>query len=181
MPEIEALLFDNALNPETGDVRALAATYERLIKMASEVKKFLDDRLNRVANPGGRREVIGTKAEAKMLRSTAQSLAIVYSTLRMMDDSLPELPNLTWENVPPGRDVELTSTPYIGGVMRYSIDEKNWMDKVEFIDLLNHTTKSNFTRHEFDKMLEDSSLPLRGDWTHTLNGVTFFQRRFPTN
>lgn len=180
--ETEALIFDTCLDTN-GQVEALAAAYERVLAIASELKKHMDDRINRVANPNTRRQIVGTKAEAKQLRDVAQSLANVYATIQMMNESLPPMPNLEWDKIPPGRDTSLSDTPYVGGTMLYSLTVDHdrpvvWLTKTQFLDQLNSTLGKRMTRHEFDTYLDENNLPKHSDWTHTLEGVTFTQRRF---
>lgn len=178
--ETEHLLMDEAF---TNNIQLLAPAYTRILALASELKRHLDDQINRVANPGGRRDIIGTKAECKKLREIAQSIANIYGTMQMMDDNLPDVPALDWAKIPPGRDVELSTTPYLSGIMKYSIPNHpdiydDWVTKVDFLDALSRLTGKRWTRHEFDTYLEDNDLSMRGDWEHTIDNVTFHQKRF---
>lgn len=176
--DTENLLFTAAFED---DIKLLAPAYVRILALASELKRHLDDRVNREANPGGtKRELLGTKAEMKQLKIVAQSLGNVYETFKQMNDKLPDLPNLEWENIPPGRDVELASTPYVPGMMKYSRNPhaEAWLTKTEWLDELHAHTNRRWTRHEFDAYLEENGLSLRGDWSHVIDDVEFWQRRF---
>lgn len=182
--ELEQHLLDITLSDE-GNPRMLPALYKRVLALTSEIKRHMEDQIARVANPGGRSQFLGTKQECKELRTVATSLANVYGTIQMMNSDLPDLPNLEWRNIPPGRDVTLSAQPYKATVVKYSLspDGDDFATKGTFLRTLNYQTGVFWTRYEFDKYIESKNFSLREDADISFtdangNEVTVYQRVF---